>query len=223
MKKFAVILALLLTSPAVAESKFTYVDPVSISPEFLDPPLKTGSKELEAETQQVINAQKDVSSGQIVQALYESKMRVDIVSKTIDSLSSSQTPKTIALLNNVAEDCHNIVHQAKDFWHTERPYNVSKSIKALIPKLPENNYAYPSGHTACSLVLTEVLGQLYPQKREELKQKADEIANNRMLSGVHWPNDLKGGKQLGWMMFGALQQSAAYQADLENAKSEIKK
>ena len=222
MKKLALILFLLFTSHAIAENKFNYIDPTTIPPEFLDEPLKAGSKNLADEVQEIISIQKNVSKEQVTQAEFEAEMRLEIVTMAIKTLNEKDYPQTFSLLNKVGSDCRSVVHQAKDYYKTTRPYLADENIKELITAPPKGNYAYPSGHTACALVLSEVLAQIYPEQRSELKQRAHEIANNRVLGGVHWPHDVKGGQQIGWMIFGALQQSKPFQSDLEKAKSEIK-
>jgi acid phosphatase (class A) len=90
---------------------------------------------------------------------------------------------------------------AKNYWNTKRPYLMDKNIKALIK--PHNNKSYPSGHTSSSYVAAHLLGLLIPEKRNQFYNRAAEIANHRILVGMHYPKDVEGGKEMALLIVGA--------------------
>jgi acid phosphatase (class A) len=48
-----------------------------------------------------------------------------------------------------------------------------------------------------SRILARVLSRIYPDRAAAFMQRADEIAKNRVLGGVHHPSDIEAGKKLG--------------------------
>lgn len=87
------------------------------------------------------------------------------------------------------------IYLAKSIFKRPRPYNYNNEIKPCI-KL-EKSYAYPSGHTAVSRVFARALAKFYPARAEAFLKRADEVAQNRILGGVHHPSDIVAGKKLG--------------------------
>lgn len=83
---------------------------------------------------------------------------------------------------------------AKFKYKRPRPYDTDTDLKPCI-KL-SNSYAYPSGHTTVSRVVAHMLAVKFPQRRDAFMQRADEIAQNRVIGGVHHPSDIVAGKIL---------------------------
>ncbi len=86
-------------------------------------------------------------------------------------------------------------HIAKKTFKRPRPYIRNPLIKPCIKR--EKSYAYPSGHTTVSRVMAHVLSYKYPDRAEAFMRRADEVAENRVLGGVHHPSDIEAGKKLG--------------------------
>lgn len=76
-----------------------------------------------------------------------------------------------------------------------RPYLTNSEIKPCIEL--ESSKSYPSGHTTLARVYARVLSVMYPERAAQLMKRADEIATNRVLGGVHHPSDIEAGKKLG--------------------------
>lgn len=84
---------------------------------------------------------------------------------------------------------------AKRIFNRPRPYLTDEGLKPCIPL--EKSSAYPSGHTTLARLMGKVLSHLFPAKEKALIRRADEIAKNRVLGGVHHPSDIIAGKKLG--------------------------
>lgn len=221
-RKFYSLLMLLLLAACggshAAEKDYHYIS--GVSPEWIPQPPAEHSAQWESEIKQIVALRRHASKNDIGRAIQEEKLRPELLTGVIGpDVTRTRYPSTYRLLDKVGEDCRNSVHEAKAYWHTDRPYMADKRITTPIPDADKNG-AYPSGHTACSLVWAEVLGQLVPAQRERLRMQADSIARHRVISGMHYPHDLAGGEQIGLIFFGELQPSAAYQHDLAEAKRE---
>jgi acid phosphatase (class A) len=91
---------------------------------------------------------------------------------------------------------------AKKIYKRPRPYLTDKELRPCIPL--ENSYAYPSGHAAMARAFAHMLVSLYPERSEAIYQRAVEVAQNRILGGVHHPSDVVAGKKLGDAIAGSV-------------------
>lgn len=87
------------------------------------------------------------------------------------------------------------IYLAKRIYKRPRPYLTRTELTPCIDK--ESSYAYPSGHTALARLFARLLSRIYPERTAAFLERADEIAENRVLGGVHHPTDLISGKKLG--------------------------
>ena len=136
-------------------------------------------------------------------------------------LTRTEYPAVYALLDRVSETSHEVCDQAKNYWHTERPYVADSRIKALIE--PHRNPSYPSGHTVSAYTLAHVLTLLMPEKTAAFYGRAEQVAQHRVLVGMHFPNDLDGGRQLALLISGTMLQKPDFQKDLKAAQQELQK
>jgi acid phosphatase (class A) len=124
------------------------------------------------------------------------------------------------LLSHAGSDSWRIGDAAKDHWNTKRPWQVDTRVKLLID--PITSPAYPSGHTTTNAVWASVLSDLFPAKKAALFKRANEIGQNRVKAGVHFPHDVEGGKKLAAMIAAEMKKSPEYQRELAAAKAELK-
>jgi acid phosphatase (class A) len=200
-----------------------YLEPAQIPPTFLFKPWEEQSAEWKKDVQEIMEMQKNAGSEEVRQAAAEKHMAPEMVVSVLGAeYARDRYPVLFELLDKVGEDCKAINNQAKDYWLTRRPYlAASKEVKALIAA--HDNPAYPSGHTSGSLLWAEVLGQLFPDKRELLRARANDIAYRRVLVGMHYPVDVQGGRAVARLTLGALWQNEAFKRDFAAAKQEIEK
>ena len=210
-----------VVTPSVTSSA-VYIAPEAIAPDLLSPPPVKGSAAWQHDLEQVIAVQQKASAADKVAADREQALKVTMLTEVLGvSFTADKLPRTFALLAKVGETCHETTEAAKNYWHTERPWLVDKRVVSGVTFMPSRNGAYPSGHTSCSRLWAEVLGQIVPAGRPALRARANSIAQHRMVSGMHFPHDLNGGEQVALLLFGALQVTPAYQADLAAARAEV--
>lgn len=226
MKQFFLIATLCLSvacQPA-KDHAYNYINPESISPTLIAPPPADGSDAKRQEIEQIILRQKYHTPAQLNAAMKtHHPVTPELMTYVIGKdFNRERLPFTFDFLEDVVSDCFDTVEVAKIHFNNKRPYLADKRVKALVPN-PNTTGAYPSGHTACSRVWAEVMGQLAPTKQAALRARADEMGEHRILLGVHYPHDVASGKNMALLIVGALQQSEKYQADLARAKAEIAK
>lgn len=84
---------------------------------------------------------------------------------------------------------------AKNYYKRPRPYLTDTTLNPCAPR--EKSMAYPSGHATLSRAYAHMLAEYFPEKREALMERANEVAFHRVLGGVHHPTDIEAGKKLG--------------------------
>lgn len=192
----------------------------SISPTLLTPPTKEDSAESKKEIAEIIELQKNPDPNEIMQAEKEVHYTPETLVLAVDEkMSRERFVHLYNLLDRVAETSQIANDRAKEYWNTKRPYLLDKRVKALVEV--HSNPAYPSGHTCGSFTTAHVMGLILPQKRDEFYARAQKIAWHRVIVGMHFPTDLKGGKEMALLVIGGLLQNAEFQQDLAEVKKEF--
>jgi acid phosphatase (class A) len=135
-------------------------------------------------------------------------------------LGDADAARLAPFFEQVEGDIHMAVWNVKDHFKRPRPFAAHKEIHPCV-KL-EDSASYPSGHAAISRTFARVLGELAPTRAAAFMTRADQIAHDRTLGGVHYPSDIEAGKALGDKIFAALMASAKFQAALAEAKAPVK-
>lgn len=198
-----------------------YFNAATIAPTLIDPPPAVQSPEWQHDVEHIIELQRAPNAKDLEQAKAERNMKPEMVAEDTDAaLTRASRPKLYALLDRVSDTSYQVNNQAKNFWNTKRPYLMDQRIKPLIE--PHDNPAYPSGHTSGSYVWAYVLAMVIPAERDRFLGRAESIAQHRVLVGMHYPHDLKGGRALALLIVGALTQNAEFRSDLQAAIEEAK-
>jgi hypothetical protein len=186
----------------------------------LPPPRRNSSSEVARElatlhTYQTMRSAKDVQN--IVTEVIT--RNIPFGGPTIhDYLDQKKFPATAALLTDSIHDLQVIEMQQKKKFDRVRPSLLDRSLEPVIvvPTFP----AYPSYHSAEMHFYALILSELAPARTEEFLARADQIAKNREIAGVHYPSDSQVGVLLAQQFFNALLQDAKFQTLLASAKKE---
>jgi acid phosphatase (class A) len=188
--------------------------------DLIDLPLNRSSKEYKKELSQIIAIQSKIDLDELELSAQEKNFTaLTLIKRANISVNPKKNPQLFALLKNVTDTSISITDDFKNHFKTTRPYLADSRVKMLIS--PSKGYAYPSGHTTGSYIYAHVLGMIYPKKYSKLKEIAEEIAQHRVLVGMHFPHDIEGGKKLALLITGALTANNNFQQDLLKAKKEI--
>ena len=94
-------------------------------------------------------------------------------------------------------------------------YIEDSTIQPCAPRLGDND-SYPSGHTTVSRVFAGILDEIDPSRKALFDSRADQVAQDRVIGGVHHASDIVEGKRLGDELFQAFERSDGFQRDLGN-------
>jgi hypothetical protein len=106
-------------------------------------------------------------------------------------LSNVESARVLAFMNMALMDVSIMCWRTKFKYWLMRPSQVDKTI---VPSFPIPNFpSYPSGHAAFSGAAATFLGHRFPDERQELTRLAEEAAQSRVVSGIHYPFDSEAG------------------------------
>lgn len=196
LKVFCLLTILNFTTIACAQLPAT--DPVaaSVGEEILGPYPEVGSDLFQQDFEQLLYFQKTRTQEQCDAAALE----VDSSMETFFGGAKGPLSKEEVLQVKQNLKWLTIKTGTKIFYYKykfarPRPYVSNPEIKPCIEL--ESSKAYPSGHTTLARVYARVLAVIFPEREAQFLQRADEIALNRIIGGVHHPSDIVAGKKLG--------------------------
>lgn len=210
--------ALFVPASALAdEGPLVYLSPSSVNvSSLLSPPSALGTPSAERELDAMHAIQKTRTATDCVRAGSE-------VTATLDSffgpahgpLTAAEVSKLSALFSVLVPETKYFANEGKKIWHRARPYDEDRSLTPCIALDP--TWSYPSGHAAVARAFAVILSSLYPERWLALTTRADQIAFDRVVGGVHHQSDISAGEALGDAVAQALLQNDKFNADLAAA------
>ena len=222
LSKFIALLCLSV-SLAVGAAEPPYLTPQQLDlTRFLPTPAGNGSPELQLQKQQVLAAQAAASPERIAQAVSDaSGGAFHIFAPQLGpQFSATKLPLTAKFLERLNVTDRTLMGAAKDRYDTKRPYLSHPDIKALV-RISSGD-SYPSGHTSHAMLSAIMLANMLPEKRAALHARASDYAYSRIVGGMHYPQDIEGGRLAGTAMAVALFANPAFVADYEAARTEVR-
>ena len=122
---------------------------------------------------------------------------------------------------------------AKDVYNFKRPFCTDRNGGLDIiqhtntvdpPYTPYNGctLAFPSGHTRYAYTEGVALATMVPELAPQIMARTAEVANNRIVLGMHYPLDTIGGRAIGTRMIAARWHDDAWRSQLEAAKTQLR-
>ncbi len=136
-------------------------------------------------------------------------------------LDRRRLPETNLLLTRVRSDIGPPVGESKEIYYRIRPFVAMTGSLCADTSYLSGSGSYPSGHTAVGWIYALVMTQLAPDRAAEILARGRVYGESRVVCGAHYPSDVEGGRLVATAVFGLLQSSPDYIADLERAKAEI--
>ena len=105
------------------------------------------------------------------------------------------------------KEAASITIRLKYKFNRPRPFQLGPVLGIDVTKYQSSTAktpAFPSGHTTQSVLVACVLGEKYPELKEELMKVADKVSLSRVVGGHHYPSDIEYGKVLGKWLSGHL-------------------
>ncbi|MFZ4125730.1 MAG: phosphatase PAP2 family protein [Rickettsiales bacterium] len=199
-----------------------YVSPDTVSARTIPAPPAAYSKEWYRDVDAVIASQQNITPDTIAKIKAEKPVLPEMLATSVlgSNVTEARYPALFELLKRTGSDSWRISDTTKDYWGTTRPYLMDKRVRLYAESITSN--AYPSGHTTTNFVWAQVLSDLVPSAREALYARALEVAQHRMMGGVHYPHDLQGGQLLAGEIVAKMKTIPQFQQDFAKAQAELR-
>lgn len=132
--------------------------------------------------------------------------------------AEARLPRTARFFRAIGKELAPVSAAAKQRFGRPRPTHVDARIRPCIAA-PEGS-SYPSGHALYFFMEAEVLTEIFPEAREALFQRAHRAAWGRILTGVHFPTDVVGGRLLAKAFVDEIRKSPAFRKEIEACRAE---
>jgi hypothetical protein len=100
---------------------------------------------------------------------------------------------SVKLVNDIIEDTLPLLIKLKYHFQRPRPYQLAQYYKLkLFPfkSASADSPSFPSGHSFQAKLLTEVLGNTFPQTYSFMQDIFEEICYSRLYLGLHYQSDI---------------------------------
>lgn len=117
-------------------------------------------------------------------------------------------PLCARFLEDVTRDVKAVSDRAKGLYQRKRPFQVDEGVKPCVMR--PFSASYPSSHSTRAFARALVLGEVFPEQRTALLERAHRAAWGRILGGVHFPSDDVGGRLLAEAVVTEMKKSPAF-------------
>ena len=216
----------LAASVSIAESPKAEYSPHYLSAnsinvvDLLPNPPAADSPEHQEELNLLLKLQHDRTPAQMARATAEEKhLSVFSFADVLGpNFTAEKCPKTAAFFKTTLQpDVAYFNKLAKNHWNRPRPYTDPRIHSLFI----EKDGSYPSGHSICATLDAEMLAEIFPQYRDALITRSQQIGWDRELAGEHFPTDIYAGRVLGQALANALLANPDVRKQLEELKPEL--
>ena len=120
----------------------------------------------------------------------------------INSAAGVNFPKNE--INRLQNDSSKVIKDLKNYFNRPRPKELANTLGVSMENVNLKSMktpSYPSGHSAQSKLIARVLGDKYPQLKQEYNKEAENISNSRNVGRAHYKSDSKFGQEVGERMY----------------------
>jgi len=108
------------------------------------------------------------------------------------------------LIGKLIKQSHPFIMKLKNHFNRPRPAVLAKKLGMELDDIKLKSMdspAYPSGHATQATLLSLVLSDKYPDKKEKLNKLARNIIHSRRVAHTHYLSDNTAGEKLGKQMY----------------------
>ena len=162
-----------------------------------------------------LSLQASSSQDQKNEAIRDKTYSIKLMTDVIDPNFETKYSNTFKVLTNADIDAYFINTTIKRANGRLRPFVQHPTL--VVPLFTVGDFSYPSGHASGTELQARILAKLFPAQREALLKRARQIADGRVVAGVHYASDTEAGLALGDLLFMQLETKSAFQKDLAAA------
>ena len=149
------------------------------------------------------------------EALHDRHYSIKLVTDVIATDFETKYPNTFKVLKNADIDAYFVTAMLKQENGRLRPYVQHPVL--VVSLFTVRNFSYPSGHASGMELQARILQKLFPSLSDALLNRARQIADGRIVAGVHYASDTEAGLALGDLLFTQLETKSQFENDLTTA------
>lgn len=130
-------------------------------------------------------------------------------------------PATLKLILQMAPDITRAVNAPKAFYARPRPYKIDPGETCGVLPASEDNFDYPSGHSAWGWAVALVLAEMLPERADAILSRGRAVGDGRAICGVHNYSSVVAGQSVAAAIVAAQHTKPQFQADFAAAKVEL--
>lgn len=190
---------------------------------FLLTPPEVGSPANNAELAELHRIEDSRTPEQVAKAKADEAEEDIFAYKTVfgPSFNPESLPLTAALGAHVKNEQGVVGAQLKLMFARPRPFQTDSTLHPVCELTTVHN-SYPSGHGLTGYLSALTLAEMVPEKRQEILERADDYAYQRMVCGVHYRSDIEASRKMSYMVFGYMMATPRFQRDLAAARIELR-
>lgn len=213
MKIMILVLSLLWVGGAQSAGLY-YLESESVDLSNIPVPPELNSLEDVSELEMVLYYQKIRSEEDCHRANYEDGgLSTSFFGEEYGPLTDAEALKLVELQERLFQEAKYFTKALKEKYPRLRPFKRDSRVVPCIPLQPSDSY--PSGHATIAIIAAKTFALIYPGKEQALLERAQVVANDRVLGGVHHPVDVLAGKELGEKIFSALVKEERFLRDVK--------
>lgn len=214
-------LAISLSLPTICFAKddaFKYLDEESFSAEKdFNPAPAVDSKITVRDLEIILKYQDNRTEEDCIRAKSEVSVSVEtFFGQPNGTLSDEQSKYLTPFLEKVLKDAKYFVRGAKEFYKRPRPFVSFPQIKPCVDK--EISLSYPSGHSTIAFVWGDLLEEVFPESKTLIHSRAQQIADDRVIGGVHYPSDIAESRVFATKFVTKIKASPKFKKDFKEIK-----
>jgi acid phosphatase (class A) len=212
-------------TPAKPKVAVAFFDPATFDPRAnLPTPPPDNSDATTKEIEIMLQAQADRTPEQVTRIEQEEDYNVfdfqNVVGAWFTPENVGKMPATNTLLARVMATAAPIVAAAEKDWNRPRPFLLNSRIIPAITR-PQDP-SYPSGHSTRATLDALVLADIVPGDTGAIAARGQQIGDDRVIAGVHFPSDVIAGRKLAQTIYDQMASTKDFQDEEKAARAEIK-
>jgi acid phosphatase (class A) len=149
------------------------------------------------------------------EALRDRKYSIKLVTDVIDTDFETKYPNVFKVLANADIDSYFVNTMIKKTNARLRPFVQHPTL--VTPLFDVGDFSYPSGHASGTELQARILAKLFPKQEDALLRRVRQIADSRVVAGVHYTSDTEAGLALGDLVLGQIEAQPRFEKDLRDA------
>ena len=189
--------------------------------QYLPAPPADDSAQTKAELKELLEIQATRTPEQEKAAIADAQENVwrfaDVMGPDFDA---AKLPNTAALFDRIVATEDVVDDHAKKAFNRPRPYMLDEQIHPLLKK--SKSGSWPSGHSTVGYLMATVLGEMVPEKRNELFTRAAGYAENRLVAGFHYRSDTVMSRTGAALIAQKMEEQPDFKTEFDAAKAELR-